>query len=144
VSNSVSWATAEAITTALSTGLNSLANGALSANSGTIANSTGLFRFINLEVALASLTPTAGAYLTILILYTMDGTNFADSSSSNVFAQKATFTPSTSTGAKRLIMENVPIAPLDFQLVLLNQTGVALNASGNTVKYMRHNEQINP
>ena len=143
MANTVEWASHEAIATALTTELNALANGSLSTASANIANHTDLYRYITFFLSLASLTPASGAYLNVYILYSKDdGTTWADASTANVFAVKATMTPSTSTGAKELAFENVPIAPFDFKLVVENECGVALAASGSTLKYARHNEQI--
>lgn len=141
----VSWATAESIATALSTDLNSLANGSYSAASAAIANSTGLYRYLNLELALASLTPTGTPTISVFLLPTIDGTNYEDGGGATAppaLSLVAVFDLSTSASTKRRARWNIPIPPVDFKLVLLNGSGVALASSGNTLKYRRHNESV--
>jgi hypothetical protein len=141
--STVKWAAHEAVTSALTTELNSLANATLSSASAAIANHTDLYRYIDIFVDLASLTPTGSPAVNILFLYSNDdGTTFADASLSNSAAFVATLGMSTSASAKHLVAANIPIPPLDFKIALDNETGVALAASGSTVKYARHNESI--
>lgn len=140
------WATAESIATALSTGLNSLANGA-TALSASIDNETDKFKYINLEVYLASLTTgSSNTYIGIYILSSADGTNYEDGSAGTpgVIPPRlpdAIFElPTGNTGVLRKIKVNIPIPPLKVELLYLNNSGSALAASANTLKYRRHNE----
>jgi hypothetical protein len=135
------WVAPEAIVTALTTELNSLANGALSAASGNIDNETDLYQYISLELSLASLTPTGSPISNVYLLATLDGTNFENSSASNAGALLGAFAYATGAGTKRVILKNLVIPPLKFQLVIENKSGPAYASSGNTLKYRRHNEQ---
>src|SRR5215469_2189037 len=64
------------LTTVLSTGLNSLTNATMSAASSTYDNSANLDLYVDIEVVLASLSPAAGAYVSIYVWESVDGTNF--------------------------------------------------------------------
>lgn len=134
------WKAPEAIATAHSTSLNSLANTALSAASSTVDNETDLYEFINLEVVLASLTPTGTPAINVYVSYSLDGTNFDDGSVSEM-ELLASCPLSTSASAKRVSRGNIPIRPLKAQLYVENRSGVSLAASGNTLKYRRAYEQ---
>lgn len=137
------WVAPEAIATYYTTELNSLADGSFVAVGSAIANESGLYQYIDLEIVLASLSPAAGAYIDVWLDATLDGTNYSD-------AGKALQTSSllctvqldtASTTAQRIVVRNLTIPPLGFKLQLRNKSGVALGASGNTLKYRRHNEQ---
>lgn len=134
------WASPEAEATALSTDLNSLGNGSLSAASAAIDNETDLYAYIALEVVLASLTPTGAPVVNVYIAYSLDGTNYDDGSVSEMLPI-AVLPLSTSTGAKRVSRGPFPILPLKFKLYVENKSGVAFGASGNTLKYSRLNDQ---
>lgn len=142
------WVAPESLTSALTTELNSLADSTSdttgwSAASAEIANETGLYQFINLELVLAAQASAraSGAYVAVYINYSADGTTY-DSTSNKLFAELlAVFPLDAATTARRLTKVNLPIAPLDFKLLVMNDTGQALAASGNTLKYRRHNEQ---
>lgn len=137
------WTGPEAIQTYYSTALNSLGNGSFSTSGTEIVNETELYPYIQFELVLASLSPTAGAYVDIWIDYQPDGTNFAD-------AGKALQTASllctlqldvTAATAQRITSPICTIAPLDFNLQIRNMSGVSFGASGNTLKYRRFFDQ---
>src|SRR5262245_19758044 len=69
------WNTPSSIASQLTTELNSLGNNTMSAASATYDNSTNLNIYVDIEVNLASLSPTAGAYVAIYVLCAPDGTN---------------------------------------------------------------------
>lgn len=143
--STVSWATPETIGTILSTELNSLANGGYSAASGVIDNAAGLYMYMSVVIDLATLTPTAGAYLALYLLPAIDGSSYEDGGGATAPPNGsviATFDLSTSAGAKKRARTNILIPPYKFKLVLLNGSGVALNASTNTLQYARHNEAV--
>lgn len=131
-------------TSALTTELNSLANGSYSDASAAINNTSNLHNRIALQLHLGSLTPTAGGYVAVYAVRSWDvGTTFVDGGGSTAppaGTRIAVFDLSTSTGAKErdAVAE---IDPCQFKLVLQNQAGVALNASGNTLKYVTYTEQ---
>lgn len=135
------WSTVEAITTALTTELNSLANGAQTAASAAIANETDQYRWMVVELVLASLTPTGSPAVHIFLIEQIDGSNYEDISTSALHAQVASLPFSTAVAAKRVISRMFPIPPTNFKLVAQNQAGPSLAAANNTLKYRRFNEQ---
>jgi hypothetical protein len=143
VATTFQWTTPEAITSALTTELNSLANAAYSAASAAITNSSGLYEWMALELHLASLTPTGSPYIQVFLLPVIDtvyedgGGAVAPSNGTLI----CTWDLSTSVGAKQRTKAGILIPPFDFKLALLNQAGPALGATLNTLKYRRYNEQ---
>lgn len=137
------WATPETIATYYTTELNALANAGFSAVGVAIDNLTDLYEYISFELVLAALSPTAGAYVDIWIDLTLDGTNYADPAKPlQVSALLCSFQlDTTAATAQRVIRATVPIPPSKFKLQLRNGAGVALAATGNTLKYARYNEQ---
>jgi hypothetical protein len=129
----------------LTTELNALANGGFTVVGPAFDNSVNLDEWMGVEVNLASLTPTAGAYVQIFIVISMDGTNYEDApSSTNPGSMQlvATISVSTGAGTKRVSTKDLfRIPPGKFKFVLKNQTGVALAATGNTVTAYTTNEQ---
>lgn len=136
----IKWGTPESIQSILTTELNALGNGALSAVSGAIDNETDKYQFIALELILNTLTPTTGAYMTVYMVPQIDGTNFADNNVS-IAEILATFPLSISAGAKRTIRANIAIPPLQFKLSLENKANVTLNATNNILKFRRYNAE---
>ena len=140
------WVTPEAITTILSTEMNSLSNGAYTAAGSTVDNLTDLYQYGEFELALASITTGSGApYCALYLVKQIDGTNYEDGGGSvapPATALLATFPLRASvTGAQRVIVGNLLLPPAVFKPVLLDQSGVALAASGSTLKLRRYNEQ---
>ncbi|MCB0038685.1 MAG: hypothetical protein KDI56_09575 [Xanthomonadales bacterium] len=141
------WTTPESIATALSTELNSLANGSYSAASSAIDNATGLYQFIELELYLASLTPVSGQSVTVYLLASADGTNYASGGGSVAPPSNALLTVfdlRAATATQRRVSRVLEIPPLSFKLVVGNASiasGVAFASSGNTLKYRRFNVQ---
>lgn len=133
----VLWAVAETQTTALTTELNSLADGAMAAVSPTVDNSLGLFPVITVELALASLTPTGTPYVGIYVFYSHDGTTFEDRSASQPHALAYSLPVTTGAGAKKVVSRSLLILPFKFVLGVANHTNVAFAASGNTLQYRR-------
>lgn len=141
----ISWATPASIATALSTELNSLADGSYSNASTAYDNLTNLYLYCQLELVLASLTPGTGGYVSVYLVKQLDGTNYEDgggATAPRATSLVCTFDLSTSTGAKRQISMPFPIPPCPFKFVLYNKAGVSLGASGNTLKYKVGNETV--
>jgi hypothetical protein len=136
------------LTTVLSTGLNSLGNATMSAASSTYDNGTNLDLYVDIEVLLASLSPTAGAYVAIYVWEAIDGTNFPAQSDADLrltTTQLLCAIPigTTAATAQRVAARNILLPPGKIQFKLDNQTGVSLNASGNTVKILPYLLNLN-
>jgi hypothetical protein len=139
---------APSVTTVLSTGLNSLSNNTMSAASSTISNASSLDMYVDVEVNLASLSPTTGAYVSLYILESVDAINFPAQSDVDLrltSSQLLCVIPigTTAATAQRVVARNIIIPPGAFQIKLDNQAGVALNASGNTVKFNTYDINLN-
>lgn len=148
MSNLGKWNTPSATVTALTTELNSLGNNTLSAASAAIANQTNLDMYADLEVVLGSLSPAAGAYVAIYIALAIDGTNYPAPAGADMrltSTQLLCVIPigTTATTAYRVAVRNVLLPPGTFKLYLDNQTGVALAASGNTLKLNAYDTNLN-
>lgn len=134
--------------TVLSTGLNSLAINTMSAASATLDNSANLDLYCDVEVVLASLSPTAGAFVAIYVWESPDGTNFPAQSDADLRLTTTQLLCSIPVGttaatAQRVTARNIVLPPAKIQFKLDNQTGVALNASGSTVKIITYNVNLN-
>lgn len=137
------WVAPEALQTYHTTALNSLADGSYTTIGAAITNETDLYQYINVELFLAALSPTAGAFVDVWMYPTMDATNFAsDSNALQTSNLLCTFQLGiTASTVQRLVRTNIPIPPLDFKVNVRNKSGVTLSSSNNTLKYRRHNEQ---
>jgi hypothetical protein len=139
------------LTTVMSTELNSLANGSSVStlgNTGPYDNTSNLNVYADIEVNLASLSPTSGATISLFILSSVDGSNYPAQSTSDVqltSTQLLTTIPIgiTASTAQRIPVRQVVIPPTKFQIVLLNNSGVALASSGNTVKFLSYSVNLN-
>ncbi len=136
------WVAPEALASALTTELNSLANGSFS-TAFALDNEAGLYQFIDFELVLASLTPVAGQAVGIYIMAAVDSTpNYPDANAADNLV--AILPLSTATAAKRKTAVNILIPPLKLNITVGNLTitsGVAFGAASNTLKYRRHNSQ---
>lgn len=130
-----------------STNLNSLATNTSSAASSTIAQHTNLDLYGIFWLHLASLTPTAGGYMTLYILTSIDDSTFPSSTGAVLRNQPDkilwTFPLDTSTAAQDLVTPPLLLPFCDFQIVVDNQSGVTLPASGNTLKMINGNYNLN-
>lgn len=129
----------------LTTELNALANGGFSAVGPAYDNTTNLDEWGACDITLASLNPTAGAYLQLFIAVSLDGTTYEDApSSTNPGSHQLVATVSLTTGAsaKRVQTKDLfRLPPAKFKFVLKNAAGVALGATLNTVALFTTNEQ---
>src|SRR6516225_1236574 len=135
-------------TSVLTTGLNSLAAGSVSAASATYANQTNLDLYCDVELFLNTITPATGAYVSIYILAAVDGTNFPAQSAADLrltSTQLFCVIPigTTASTAQRVAVRNLLLPPQPVQFRLDNQTGVALANSGNTVKVDAYSYNLN-
>jgi hypothetical protein len=125
-----------------------IANNTVSAAGPTYDNSVNLDLYVDLEVNLASLSPTGSAYVSIYVYVSEDGTNFPAQGGSDLrltSTQLLCVVPigTTAATAQRVVVRNLLIPPKRIQFLLDNQTGVALANSGNTVKVVAYNYNLN-
>ena len=141
----IKWSSYASIQTALSTGLNSLADNDTNI-SAAIDNSSNLHLFMDVEVYLASvdLSAQTNPAVYIYVITSLDGTNYEDGSDSVVPPQMPTRIAALRAvnGAQRRVVRGIAITPGLFKIVVENQSGAALAASGNTVKYRTYYETV--
>ena len=127
--------------------INSLANNTATAASTAIANQTNLDLYADIWLHLGSLTPTAGGYVTIYILEAIDSSTYPSATASILRNQPShvlvTMSLDTAVGAQDVVVRNVLLPPASFKLVLDNQSGVSLNAAGNTLTLITYNLDLN-
>ena len=145
----VTWQAPSALTAYLSTDLNTLADSTsdttgFSAVGAEIANATSLNRFLALELVLAAqgAARSAGGFVAVYINFAADGSTYDDTSNKAFGEMIAYFPLDAATTARRLTKRDIPIPPVDFKLLVLNDTGQAFASSGNTLKYITYNETV--
>lgn len=129
----------------ITTALNSLANG--TAASGDVSNDAAdeLDLFCDLELVFtAASAPTADLTIDAYVQRSLDGTNYEDATAARPPAAGyvGSFVSANSASAQRLIIPRVEIPPEDCKIVLVNNLGVALAASGNVLRALFYTEQI--
>jgi hypothetical protein len=135
------WATPSAVGSNIaSTTLDSLANGSTSAFV-EHDNSSNLDLYASLELDLGSLTPTTGGSVT-LRSFCSHGTSDPDNTGSVGGGEAYTTPLTTSTGVKKVILPMVRLWPSPVQFCITNNAGVALAASGNSLKVRPYNESV--
>jgi hypothetical protein len=139
------WNTPTAIASQLTTELNSLANGSMTAASAAYDNSANLNIYFTAELNLASLSPAAGAYLAVYALLAPDGSNYPAQSDADLRLIASMLWCVIPIGTTASTAQRVSsVAPLILPPSLVkfkvdNQSGVSLNASGNTLKILAYN-----
>lgn len=129
--------------TALSTDLDSLADDTWSALSAEIDNSLNGYLFMDIEVVLASLTPTgADAAIEVYVVPSIDDTNYPNYTESGTADEQennqyfvGSVTLSLDTEAQNHSIRGVEMPPGKFKIGVRNRANVALGASGNTIKW---------
>jgi hypothetical protein len=132
--------------TALDTALNSLANNA-AALSAAIDNDADLDVYADIELVVTYGTnPTDQSLVECYVVRTIDGTNFEDASTTGPILPRASFVGGFSlravTTAQRIVIPEVRLPPRDFKIFVVNKSGQAMAASGNTVKLKTYRLQV--
>ena len=132
--------------TVMSTDLNSLADGA-AVLSGALSNDANdeLDLYADVELLFtAAAAPDADMTLDLYVVRSVDGTNFEDATAARPPASGyvGSFVSANSTGAQRLVVPRVELPPEDFKLLLVNNLGAALVASGNVLTALFYTEQV--
>lgn len=146
--NIAKWNPPSPVVTVFSADLNSLANNTVAGPSAVIANQTNLDMYVDIELVLAALSPTTGAYVAIYLAEAIDGANYPVPSSADLRQQTdallCTFVLSaTASTAQRLVKRQIVIPPGACKLYLDNQSGGAFGATGNTLKILPYNVNLN-
>ena len=144
------WEAPASEVTYFSTGLNSLADGAnrMGVKIDNVADGENEL-FISLELNLAATSSRdADARIEIYILYSVDDTNFdmgAGTEGTPVDPRPEAllhvFSLDAAVTARYRTAVNLPLAPFDFKLLLMNEMGVAFFGSGSTLKYRLHSAE---
>lgn len=128
-----------AIASALTTELNSLANGSNSAASSAIDNSSALDLYHDLTLTLDTQggARSAGATVVVYLVPAVDGTNY-DAVNETTAEIAAVFSLDAATTARQLTRRDVPVPPGLFKYFARNQTGQSFAASANLLEYRAH------
>ena len=129
----------ETIFTALSTELNSLANGAACSASSAFDNDSSGQRWpaamAEVYVAAQGSNRAAGASVSLFIIPTTDGTNYGDVTDECLDNYRVkVWSLDDAALAARFLTGRINLPPTDYKVVLKNNTGQAFPSSGNTVK----------
>jgi hypothetical protein len=131
---------------ALTTELDALANGSYTNGSAAIDNTSNLYLLEDLELTVTfGSSPTDKAPVEVYLLPSIDGTNYADGSSSVTPARSlfvGSFLVRNTTSAQRLLLRGVPLPPGKYKYMVKNGTGQAFPASGSVIKRIPYNHQV--
>jgi hypothetical protein len=143
----IKWNAPDSTTNILTTELNTLGAGSnklSAAFSNDAAGELDLYADFELYVAAPSSARNANAAVELYILTELDGSNYvygSDSVDPPATALVGVFRLPADTTAVRDIIRGVVLPPTDFKVLVINETGQAFAASGNTLKYARYNMQ---
>lgn len=142
------WAEPTAISTLLSTEMNSLGNGSnkitTTAHDNTGANNRYMYADFEFYIAEQASARSAGAFVALYILPSVDGTNFAyggDSLDPASDKWRANFQFDAVVTARYGTIEGILLPNAKFHVLVMNETGQAFAASGNTLKMVKYNTQ---
>lgn len=131
------WATPSARSSNFAgTTLNSLANGSESAVV-TYDNSTNRDLYGTVTIKLGSITPSTGGSITLRVTLN-DGTDTADRIGGDLYVVPLT----SGASAKVAVINMVRLYPYSMRMSVVNNSGVALAASGNELYVRPWNEDI--
>lgn len=142
------WTAYDSIASYLTTELNSLADNAnkLGAAINFAAEGSDRKIYMDIEVYLASvdLSGQTAPAIYLWLLGRTDGTNFEDGGDSVDPARQpdAIIPLRVVSGAQRVFARRILTTPDQGKILIENQAGAALAASGNTVKYYLYSEQF--
>ena len=127
----------------MTTDLNALANNAVNVGAVLPDNTSNRFFYVKFELVLASvdLSGEDNPAVEVYMVPSYDGTNYADT---GVDASTTVYPPAQylvavlgvaeTNAAHRAVSPHILIDPLKYTPVVINKTGVALAATGNTLK----------
>lgn len=140
------WSDLGSTQTYLSTELNALANDGRKIGA-EIDNATAKAMFLAAELYVAEQgsARSAGAYVTLYLVPSVDGTNYTyggDTLTPPATCLVGDFVLDAAVTARYVGLPCVAIPPTKFKLLVINKTGQAFAASGNTLKYRTYNREI--
>lgn len=146
MSNAILWSSPDSAVTLLGSELNSLASDARAIASSAFNNESARRPYGEMELSLTfASAPTAGGYVALYLVPSLDGTNFADGSGSVAPAASllaGVFPVRPTTSAQRLHLRGVPLPPLKFKAMLENKTDQAFASSGNTLGMRAYSDEV--
>lgn len=143
------WTTPGDVLTWLSTDLNSLANTAGEVPGGAspvaIVSDGMLYGDFVLDVTFGT-NPTANSLVEMYFIVKIDGTNWEDytrgaSAVGPANGYAGAFPVAATTSLQQIACRRVELPSSDFLVMLINKTGQAFAASGNTLKVRKYSEQ---
>lgn len=151
MANAIKWVAGTAYSTAIdgtASGLRNMANDArvigAAIDNATAKDQKAAFE---LYVDMAS-APSANGAFNLYLIYSLDGTNFANGDASVVPAPntlKLVFPVQPNTNQQRIVLADVDIAPFKFKCLLENKSGQATtnaNDTDNILSYATYNSEI--
>lgn len=127
------------IASILTTELNSLANGSISAASSAVDNTSALDLFCDFTFTIATQggARSTGATVTVKMVQALDGSNY-DDVEVTCGQTIAVFQLDAATTARQASARDVPVPPGLYKLFILNSTGQAFASSGNILEHRFH------
>ncbi len=126
------------IVTAISTDLNSLANGSR-AISAAIDNNTALDIYADAELLVDfAVAPAVGALVELYLLPSVDDTNYPDGGTSldpsSTLLVGYFVVPAAVTTDQRMVIPRIVLPPRNYKVLLKNTGGQSFGSSGHTLK----------
>lgn len=141
------WEAPQSATTILSTGLNSLGDGANAISAAQSNDAAGeLYLYADFELYIAATSARAAdARVELYILIELDGSNYSYGGTAldpapSMHVGDFQFDAS-GTAARYAHIRGVLLPPTDYKVLLINELGVAMASSGNTLKISEYNIQ---
>ena len=134
------------VATLLSTELNGLANGANKITAAISNDAAGeLYLYADFELVIASTASRSSpTRVDMYILIELDGSNYSEGSDTVDPAENmwvGSFIALPGTLSNGLHIRGVELPPTDFKVLLVNNLGVAMAATLNTLKWAKYNLQ---
>lgn len=146
MANKINWSDYPAATSYLTTALDALANAANKLG-GSIDNTANGDQYMDLELYVAAQggARSAFAYVSVYILPSVDGTNYAygdDSTTPAAVNLAGAFHLDAATTARYCVITHVRLPAGKFKILVQNNTGQAFAANSSTLKYALYNDEV--